>query len=257
MKILVPLDFSDCSMNALAFAEQLIVPLDVEELIIFHSCESQNEDHKNTLSKLSSEIVSRGTRCSYQIGEAKLHVALQNYLLDHDIDLIVIGSHGVSGKSEWFIGSNTQKVVRKLHCPILVIKEEIRSISFEKAAFVTSLAKSEQTCFEQFLTIIRKLGVRELHLLTINTSSFFSEPYVMVSRAQQSFEKIASDMDIKCHFYSDYSVEAGARHFIQELGIDIVGISNHNRNPIKRIIQGSNVELMVNHIDIPVLSIDY
>lgn len=39
-----------------------------------------------------------------------------------NIDMIVMGSHGVSGLREVFIGSNAEKVVRSSKVPVLVIK---------------------------------------------------------------------------------------------------------------------------------------
>ena len=41
---------------------------------------------------------------------------------EHDIDLIIMGSHGSSGIREMFIGSNAEKVVRNSDVPVLVIK---------------------------------------------------------------------------------------------------------------------------------------
>ncbi|MBK7409888.1 MAG: universal stress protein [Saprospirales bacterium] len=38
---------------------------------------------------------------------------------------------------------------------------------------------------------------------------------------------------------------------------DLIGISNHERHPLKRILVGSNVEALINHSKLPVLVIDY
>ena len=42
----------------------------------------------------------------------KLINAIKDYAKKHGVDFIVMGSHGASGKNEYFIGSNTQKVIR-------------------------------------------------------------------------------------------------------------------------------------------------
>ncbi|MFT7452175.1 MAG: nucleotide-binding universal stress UspA family protein, partial [Patescibacteria group bacterium] len=51
--------------------------------------------------------------------------------------------------------------------------------------------------------------------------------------------------------------DAGIRHLSDELGADLIAISNEKRHPIKRIFSGSNVEALVNHAEIPILSIDF
>ena len=42
---------------------------------------------------------------------------------EHDIDLIVMGAHGVSGFEEVFIGSTANKVVNISPCPVLTVRE--------------------------------------------------------------------------------------------------------------------------------------
>ena len=41
---------------------------------------------------------------------------------EEDISLIVIGSHGVSNLEEMFLGSISEKVIRKCMKPVLVVK---------------------------------------------------------------------------------------------------------------------------------------
>jgi nucleotide-binding universal stress UspA family protein len=47
---------------------------------------------------------------------------LTHYASMNKIDLIVIGSRGLSGVKEWFLGSVSHHVVQKAKCPVLVIK---------------------------------------------------------------------------------------------------------------------------------------
>ena len=42
----------------------------------------------------------------------------------HNVDLVVMGSHGASGFHEMFVGSNAEKVARNSEIPVLVIKKE-------------------------------------------------------------------------------------------------------------------------------------
>lgn len=54
---------------------------------------------------------------------------------EHGIDLLVVGSHGRSGIKKLALGSVAEKIVRNLHCPVLVIgprcspqHEDVRSV---------------------------------------------------------------------------------------------------------------------------------
>ena len=50
--------------------------------------------------------------------------AIVQYAHEHDVDHVVIGSHGRSGVARLVIGSVAEQVVRKCHLPVTVIKGE-------------------------------------------------------------------------------------------------------------------------------------
>jgi universal stress protein A len=41
---------------------------------------------------------------------------------DRDVDLIVIATHGRTGLTHLFMGSTAERVVRHVHCPVLVVR---------------------------------------------------------------------------------------------------------------------------------------
>lgn len=46
------------------------------------------------------------------------------YAKEHDIDLIVLGTHGRGPIAHMLLGSTAQKVVRKAPCPVLTVRPE-------------------------------------------------------------------------------------------------------------------------------------
>lgn len=47
-----------------------------------------------------------------------------SYAKDHEIDLIVIGTHGHSGLMHLLMGSVAENIVRKSPCPVMTVKPE-------------------------------------------------------------------------------------------------------------------------------------
>ena len=258
MDLLVPTDLSDCAADAFKTAINIlsaIGPIDDHTIVLAHAIDLQEyNEHKL---RAWAEAIDASQRIRLCRINKPLYEGLNELISEGSFDLLIMGSHGISGKSEWFIGSNTQRVVRRIHANVLVVKDVIDSSAITKVAYVTSALESEIESFNRFLKSIELFNVTDVHILTVNRSSFYSEPFTFIQQAQDKYKEIADSYRVRCHFYSDYSVESGARHFAEEWGIHLVGISNHNRNPVKRIIQGSNVELIINHLDVPVLSIDY
>ena len=172
------------------------------------------------------------------------------------IDFIVMGSHGKSGKSEYFIGSNTQRAVRLVHCPVLVIKEPIENVKFEKVVFASAFYKNDKEPFLKFKDFIKHF-IPEIHLVAIQTTSLFGPPYIVQQEALEDFQKLAKPFECKTHIYRDFSVDRGVRSFSEDIGADLIVLSNYHRHPMKRMIVGSNVETLVNHSNLPILTIDY
>jgi len=276
MKYLIPTDFSEYADYALQMGINLAHVTDAE-IHLIHSMDHINNITKFNLGKdkseeldqlieqwateklemMKREISKYGLQCITHLYNGRLIDDIKNQIANEDYDMVIMGSHGASGKEEWFIGSNTSKVVRKIHENVLVVKKPVASLDFSEVVFVTGLSVKEQKALKIFLDFIEPFDVKEVHIMSVDTLNYFSQPSIIMKEALKDFKEIANNSNVKCHFYTDYSIQAGIRHFTEEYKIDLIGISNYVRHPIKRIFLGSNVEMLVNHSDIPVLSIDY
>ncbi|MFC1613973.1 universal stress protein [Gemmatimonadota bacterium] len=58
-----------------------------------------------------------------EVASGKPFVEIINYARTHEIDLIVIATHGLTGLEHMVIGSTTERVVRNAPCPVLSIKD--------------------------------------------------------------------------------------------------------------------------------------
>lgn len=275
MNILLPTDFSKCASYAYDIACQVAEKTN-GHLHIYHSAdipddwedldpESKVKDTKNKhvaievrdkLMALKDQSEKINIPCTIHYTGGAFLENIEEIFEKIGIDLVIMGSHGISGRGDWFIGSNTQKVVRKFRKNLLVVKEPSLSFEPQTAVFVTGLNKEDQEAFKSFLSFVDKLEIKNVHILSIDTSSWFTQPAIVMKEALKDFEKIAEGHNCKSHFYKDYSIQSGIRHFIRERNIDLIGISYRDRHPIKRIFLGSNVEMLINHADQPVLCIN-
>lgn len=253
--ILVPVDFSDCSKYALDAGMALATSRD-SRLHLVHVLEKGE-------SRESAEIALRELLPTLPKVDVELAIlgdttvkAISAYVAQKGIDLLVMGSHGASGKQEYFIGSNTQKVVRSVHCPVLVIKEPIPQLQFEKVVFASNFNDSEKTAFLHFKNFVKHY-LPEIHLVHIQTTSFFEAPMIINQASMKEFAELARPMVCKKHLFQDLSVERGVRVFAEEIGADLIAISNYERHPVRRMLRGSKVEALINHSSIPILSIDF
>ena len=137
-KILVPVDFSEHSEYALEVAAALAKQIKAE-LVVFHMLglsqmaywkEDSEELAFNYYKSLAKKKLKKFLDRDYLKG-VKVSKIIQNYTIfskintkaqEQKIDLIVMGSHGTSLTSGFFVGSNTEKVVRTSEVPVLEMR---------------------------------------------------------------------------------------------------------------------------------------
>ena len=271
--ILVPTDFSESAQYALDAAILFAKKFDAN--IHLYSClnlpknwedmtKEERQNYPQILEKIEAtteafQSIIKGNSdlniaASYSSG--KLVEEIKRCIDEQNIDFVVMGSHGKSGVSEIFIGSNTQKVVRVIHRPILVIKHPLKNIDFKNVVFASSFNLNEKAPFLKFKTFIAPFKP-VIHFLGIMTSYFFDVPVSATKSAMEDFEKLSAPFESKSYIFKTSNIESGVRQFSKEIQADLIAISNHNRRPLKRMLMGSNVEALINHSKLPILSIDF
>ena len=152
-RILVPTDFSKNAEYALKVAAQ-IARKNNSEIILLHMLElpHQGNDAINGGSAIPQIMLYKekaiekledlmdvdfldGINVSEIIQFEKAFTGILSISKKNGVDLIVMGSHGVSGFEEMFIGSNTEKVVRSSEIPVLVIKNEVPTFEVKNMVF--------------------------------------------------------------------------------------------------------------------------
>ena len=140
-RILFPSDFSDYAEDAWSYAVRFAKDFDAElhllhvvspppqmvyaEAMTYDSKdmeESRVADAEVALGRLVGAAKSAGlTARSHVRAGVPFHEILE-YARTHDIDLIVMATHGRTGLAHALLGSVTEKIVRKAPCPVLTIR---------------------------------------------------------------------------------------------------------------------------------------
>lgn len=274
--ILVATDFSCCAINAmdmgLALAEYFnatihyLTTMDDSRngealgfsLLANSSAEKDFVKNVNVLfGKWKKEAAVRKVNIKTTCTSGKLLSVMKDYVDKNQIDFVVIGSHGHNGVKGFFIGSNCQKVVRALHVPVFIVKDQAIKYEFKNVVFASNFKDEEKASFQKFLNFIQKFNPKVIHLLAVNNLNSFTKSTEEMEKHLDEFAKECKVAKCEKHIYPDLFVEAGIRHFSEKIDADLIAISNHNRHPIKRIFSGSTVEALVQNSNLPVLSIDF
>lgn len=269
-RILVPTDFSKHAEYALKVAAQiakkndgeiflihmlelptsgndaLSTSHDMPELIFFKNAAVQKLDDMMNAPYLEGLNVSK---------IIQFEMAFEGIIKNgeaHNVDLIVMGSHGASGFQEMFIGSNTEKVVRNSNVPVLVIKHEDENFTADKFVFASDFSDEIKKPFEKVISFAKKFN-SHIHLVNINTPNNFRSTRV----AQKTMDEFMSNFDFNnftTHIYNDINVEKGILHFGKSIDADLIGMSTHGRKGLSHFFNGSISEDLVNHAKRPVIT---
>jgi nucleotide-binding universal stress UspA family protein len=146
-KILVPVDFSEHSQNALANAKEIAKSYEtkihllhiIEETIhpayslsgkssIFDIVPNIKEDCERRLKKMISEKIGEEVKTQIHIVSGQAANEIINFAKNNSMDLIVIATHGLTGLEHLLLGSTTEKVVRMSSCPVFTVKSFGKSL---------------------------------------------------------------------------------------------------------------------------------
>jgi nucleotide-binding universal stress UspA family protein len=89
-------------------------------------------DSRDSLTTKAQAIVQRAKAAAvdatFLVWEGEPGEAIVAAATAESADLIVVGSHGRSGVSRFFIGSVSDFVVRHAHCPVMVVRGRVESV---------------------------------------------------------------------------------------------------------------------------------
>lgn len=141
--ILCPTDFSDLSLYALryarSFAERNAATLhclhvvdDAYQYMVSMGPDSvpigpPTEDlisaaEKQMKTFLAENLPGASFPVTSSVVSGRPFVQIITYARDHNVDMIVIGTHGRAGLKHMLLGSVAEKVIRKAPCPVLSIR---------------------------------------------------------------------------------------------------------------------------------------
>ncbi len=137
-KILVPVDFTKYSDEALSYAGMMAKTLN-GNILLLHVIEQftysisdtiQVLDHYTTLKQIAEQMLEdkkkvmkkKGLKVDYVVIKGNPALGIAQIAQKKGIHLIVMGSHGRTGLQNMVLGSVAEKVVRLAKCPVLTIK---------------------------------------------------------------------------------------------------------------------------------------
>lgn len=272
-KIIIPVDFSEQSEYALKTAAKLAKKYDAQ-LLVLHMLEMSD-----IMLSASDGLQKEKAAFFLQLAEQKFKDFLNKDYLDNiklmpiikhfkvfsevndvaiknDADLIVMGSHGTSGLAEFFVGSNTERVVRNANIPVLVVKNDVVDINFDVVAFACDFSEETIKPYLNAVKMFSKTNTK-LYLIHVNLpNDRFQSTLEIEKKVVNFFTKADRNLDKMkdVHYTSDYTVEDGVLNASNKIGADLIVVPTHGRKGLAHFFAGSIGEDVANHSTLPVMT---
>lgn len=148
-RILFPTDFSQNNDAALKLASSLAAEAraklyivhvhDVQYLAVamgeaaYLDAPTWREELRKAEEQLGNVVPSiAGVNCEHECLTGNPILEILQFADSHDIDLIVMASHGRTGLSRLLMGSIAEGVMRQAKCPVLIVKQPIGEAEAER-----------------------------------------------------------------------------------------------------------------------------
>ncbi|MFY7732010.1 MAG: universal stress protein [Bacteroidia bacterium] len=153
--MLVPVDFSEISLNALEHAAQTakhfdndLIILSIVEENLLTSIFSNNEEkeaqaREKTIPELEKLAVSieekYGVSCKPEVRVGRIYKTVIETAVEFGCDCIIMGTHGASGFTR-IVGSNAGKVINYSTVPVIVVKSNKVNNAYKNIVFPLDLS---------------------------------------------------------------------------------------------------------------------
>tara|TARA_B100000508_G_scaffold137355_1_gene131707 strand:- start:236884 stop:237726 length:843 start_codon:yes stop_codon:yes gene_type:complete len=273
-KILVPTDFSKYALNAAKLAADIarkfdarlyfvhVVDIPTYETGVIPGQSQQDiaeglfilKKAKKDFKELMSQDFLSGINVAEGIQFGGVYESTVEQAEKHGIDLIVMGTHGSSGYvNDFFVGSNTDKIVRLSKIPVLTDKDEVKDPSFKKVVFASDFDDGVETSFRNIVKITDFFSAHvDLVRIITRDDFYYSGPMLDI---MEDFAKKEGLKDFDCHVFSADSVQTGINEFAQRVNADIITTVTQGRRGLARLFNGSKTSDVIKSSPLPVMTV--
>tara|TARA_R110001599_G_scaffold285347_1_gene487567 strand:- start:8916 stop:9737 length:822 start_codon:yes stop_codon:yes gene_type:complete len=267
-KIIVPIDFSDCSKNALTNAIVVAERMNME-LVLLHSfmlpmattdgtpimVGSMIDDLQKASESSMASFVKKmpeldRVEYSTEVTAGLLLNGLNDVLEKHDTAFVIMGTHGASGLKRAFMGSNAHTVIKNVDCPVIALPEDADITKMKRIAMSGDYKHTPVAQTIEPAIALAKAFFAHLSIIHIDQDKNLEHNEIEIAK---SLEKYLKKVNHSFHFKRDYDVEEGLLSFAKEDNIDLLVMISRHHSFLDRIARGSETKRMVMDIPMPLM----
>ncbi len=270
--ILIPIDFSPCSKNAVKVAVELAARWEAHlhllnviampaphpdigsHVIIEPMLEESHEEVHQSFEALEDEIP--GLRVvNYHVKDivGQVTVAIQEEIQSKKIDMVIMGTKGSHDRLERLLGSISSEVISSCRLPVLVIPENISHLNVSRIGYAADFHK---VIMPKKLEIVKHLmETLAAELVVFNVHHSDEAMAFDKSSTARILKKIIGQSKFEFHQVAVDKIEEGIIQFVEEQQLDMLVMMPHQHGLLERIFHGSMTKKIAMQLKVPLLAI--
>jgi nucleotide-binding universal stress UspA family protein len=267
-KFLIPIDFSETSVNAAKYAVSLIDGNPDAHLIFYHvfskitlaTLNSKEEGSRykiseHTLEGIKSQLNPSGSLfISCVVEEGSFVENLSDYAMGNKIDLIIMGITGSSKIKQVFMGTNTLNVVRNVNCPVMIIPPQAAYNGIKKVVFTSDFKDVARTTPFGAIKKLLNFFKPELQILNVDEDHYveLTEEYKI---EKNSMEENLHEFNPQYAFLRSFDFVDSINSFIESRNIDAIITLPRKQGFISQLFKTSHTKMLAYHSKVPIIAI--
>jgi nucleotide-binding universal stress UspA family protein len=270
--IIAAIDFSDCSINALEHAVSIASrgTLDIHMIWVNNPSVTKTTIYSDTSAELIDEIRKQfgklvekyspaipDSTIDFVIREGKVYREIIDEAKEMDSLCIIMGTHGVSGFEQFWIGSNANKLISVAPCPVITLRAGI-DIKHDMRVILMPVDSTLDTRQKvPFTAYLARLFDAEIYVLAVYASKYKSIQKRVDEYCDQVCEYL-EDEGIKFHrdTLSCDNLTTGTIEYAKRVRANLISIMTEQETSPFNLLVGPYAQQMVNNSPYPVLSIN-
>lgn len=264
MKVVVAIDFSEISKNALEFAVALaekkngkVVLVHVIEAVFDFASqasvalESMHSEAEDLMKKSIEKYADSPLTFQTMIKEGTASISVSRIAKELDATLIVMGTQGMSGIGITLMGSTTINLIKESSVPVLVVPSKADPNHIQKVAIAMEFADDEEDFIDWAIDMSERWESRVefVHVQTSSDEDMEEKIKILVEYLERSHAGLTTRIH---KYYAPTPVE-GLDQFLEENENVILVMSHHHKNVWDQILNRSQTIQMIFHSRVPIL----
>lgn len=254
--VLVPVDFSETSLNAAKYAAQLLTGHYGVSMVLYHSYSKVSEAAAaaESLENLKADLMKDNVvKMEVLVHEESDFVdGLEKAARHRRADLVIMGITGKSAIAQVLFGSNTLKMAERKVCPVMIIPPSATYSPIKHVMltsdFKNTLNSTPSAPIKDFLDAFKP----QLHIVNVDNEHYISltENY---EAEKQELKKMFADYNPEFYFMRLFDVDEAINLFAESRNIDLIIAIQKNRSFIGKLLSGSRTKTLTYHSKMPIM----